>query len=447
MSENYKFKNDNYFEECVVQALISDYQFAEQMTEVLDLNYFNLEYLREITKFMLDYYKNHAVFPSYKLLVSATNDVQSDTLKQEMLGFLAKIKSSKNDNDMIYVKEQALEFCRKRALVIALEGSLDLIENNKYEQIVGQVQKAINAGAERDIGHLYDVDFEKRMQTVKRTPITTPWEEINKITGGGLAGGELGVICAPTGVGKSHAVVDIGNHAASIGKNVVHYSFELTETVIGNRYDARLTGIAPEFIFENKETIKSLVGQVPGKIIIKTYPTASVMTIKSHLSKLRMRGIKVDMIIVDYADLMRSQYNYDQRRLEEEAVYKELRELALELNLPIWTPTQTNREGMDAEVVTLKHVSEAFGKAKIADLFITMNRKKENKPITYGNVFVAKNRLGPDGIKFPAMFNTSLSKIQVLSPESFVEEDDSEASNLERLKQRFKEFKNNYEEH
>jgi len=437
-----KFKKGIHFEERLVQALIVDHPFAEQMLEVLDVDYFSTTYLSGIVKMLFDFYYKYTSFPSYKTLVVMIRDtVEEDVLKEKMIQYLLKIKKEPLNGDMDYIKEQALDFCRKRALANAMDSCLDLIEERKYESIVNEMQKALIKGSEKNVGHVFldEKDFTKRMQEIKRSPVATPWQEINEITKGGPSAGELCVIMASTGVGKSHALVDIGAAAASDGKNVLHYTFELSELDTGKRYDARYSGVPPEQLIALQDRVRESEKDIKGKIIIKSYPckTATILTLKGHIRKLAMMDFKPDLLVIDYADLMRSKNKYDQKRLEEESVYEELRSLAQELCIPIWTVAQANRSSLDTEVITLKHVAECYQKTTIADLFITMNRKKEDNLNTVGNFYIAKSRLGEDGIKFPILVNTALSRIKVL-PKDSLEDDDSRES---RLRKKFKEFK------
>lgn len=436
-----KFQNDRHYEERVVQSLIVDHAWAEQAMEVLNLDYFNLEHLKETTRLLFEYYKKYGAFPSFKLLVSIVKEIQDETLKEKIVGYLAKISKEPLNGDMEYVKETSLDFCKRRALALALESSLDLIENKKYEQIIGTVQKALLAGSDRDVGHIYLDNFDKRMEAIKRNPVATPWRELNAVMGGGLSGGELGIIMGMTGAGKSHALVDIGCCASMLGLNVVHYTFELGDIYVGKRYDSRMSEVPFDNLCDRKEEVKKAMEKAKGHIVIKSFPARSVTTLglKNHINQLTLRDKKPDVIIVDYVDILKSSKNYDQKRLEEEAACEELRTLAQELNLPVWTVTQGNREGMDVEVLTLKHVAECFGKAMIADFFLTMVRKKENTPKTVGNFFVAKSRLGPDGIKLNILATTGISKFEIVTEDQLPEGSDAkEFSAMDILKQRFK---------
>jgi replicative DNA helicase len=443
-----KFQKSKHFEEKIVQALILDHAFAEQMLEVLNVEYFNTEYLKELTKLFFGFYEEYKAFPSFKTLVLVVKDkIQSEVFQGQVINYLVKIKNDPLNGDGEYIKEESLDFCKKRSLALALEESLNCIDEKKFDQIVPIIQKALVAGSEREIGHIFEDEdsFEKRMTDIVRNPIPTPWEEVDKITQGGFAAGELWCAAGPTGVGKSLWLVDVGHHAALMGYNVAHYTLELSDLMIGRRYDARYSGVPMDQLNLYKDRVWNSLQDVKGSIIIKSYPckSASALTIKSHIHKLTMKDRKPDLILVDYGDLMRSRKSYDQKRFEEEAIYEDLRNLAGELQLPVVTVTQTNRSSLDEEVITLKHVAECFQKAMISDVFITIMRRKQNSLETPGNFFIAKNRLGPDGMKFNTMTNTSISKFRILSAEE--QGGEEEEGPEERLRAKFRDFKNKNE--
>ena len=176
--------------------------------------------------------------------------------------------------------------------------------------------------------------FEQRFEIKARDPVTTGWDEIDKLCKGGIGKGELGVVIAPTGAGKSMVLVHLGTQAVLAGKTVVHYTLELQDTSIGIRYDSCLTGVSLSETHSFKEMIYEKVQELEGRLIIKEYPTksASTQTIKNHLEKLRQKDIKVDMIIVDYGDLLKPVTATREKRHDLESIYEELRAIAQEQN-------------------------------------------------------------------------------------------------------------------
>tara|TARA_R100001082_G_scaffold36376_1_gene19108 strand:- start:129 stop:956 length:828 start_codon:yes stop_codon:yes gene_type:complete len=233
----------------------------------------------------------------------------------------------------------------------------------------------------------------------------------------GLGSGELGVIIAPTGAGKSMALAHLGASAIKSGKNVVHYTLELSESVTGQRYDSCLSSVPLSTLFARKDEVLESISDLDGSLIIKEYPTktASCNTIRTHLEKLKKRNQKVDMIIVDYADLLRSVSNFREKRDELGSIYEDLRAIAQENKCPLWTASQTNRTGLNAEVVTMESISEAFNKCFVADFICSISRTIKDKNANTARLFVAKNRNGPDGLVFPMFMDTSLVQLKVLA--------------------------------
>jgi len=246
--------------------------------------------------------------------------------------------------------------------------------------------------------------------------------------------------------GKSMCLVHIGAAALKAGKNVVYYTLELQDKVIGARFDSCLTGINLSEVINYKEQVLDMVKDLPGKLIIKEYPTksASTNTIRSHLDKLKMHGHNVDMIIVDYADLLRPVTREKEKRVELESIYEELRGLAQMNNCTLWTASQTNRGGLNAEVVTMESISEAFNKCFVADFICTVSRTIKDKASNEGRMFIAKNRNGPDGMVYPIFMDTKNVKIKVLqeSTESASEIIANSAKDQQKaLKDKYRAFK------
>jgi len=234
---------------------------------------------------------------------------------------------------------------------------------------------------------------------------------------GGLGRGEMGVVTANTGVGKSHWLVAMGANAMRAGKNVLHYTFELTEYAVGLRYDSNLCDIASNDVQDQKEQVFQQYEEMElGRLIIKEYPTgsASSVTLRNHLEKLMLKGFTPSVIIIDYADIMRSTKSYDSLRHELKLIYEELRNLAMDLNVPIWTASQANRESANSDIVGLENMAEAYGKAMVADVVISLSRKAMEKSTGSGRLFIAKNRAGKDGLVFSIHIDTSKSKFEIL---------------------------------
>ena len=151
------------------------------------------------------------------------------------------------------------------------------------------------------------------------------------------------------------------------------------------------------------------------------------------------------MIIVDYGDLIKPENSRkDEKRHQLETIYEELRGLAQICECPLWTASQTNRSGLNAEVITMESISEAFNKCFVADFIFTVSRTVEDKNTNTGRIFIAKNRNGPDGLVYPIFMDTSNVKIKVLNKSSESVNDiiqKSSAERLSNLKEKYQAFK------
>jgi hypothetical protein len=421
--ENHFSKYGKDFQEKIFQALLSDHKWSVQMVEIMTHEHFELKYLQYLCDRFFGFYLKYKNFPTLKLLVSIIRDELSEgndvILRGQVIEYLSRVKSSPNMGDLDYVKEKTVDFCKKQVLQHALEESVKAISNENYESVISIMKDAVSRGEGSSVGHDFFVDHEARFAKINRVccPTGIPDLDEKEVLNGGLSRGEIGVVVAPTGVGKSHWLVAMGAAAMKRGKNVLHYTFELSESSVGIRYDSNLCNIPSSEVIDAKESVlENYKNNDYGRLIIKQYPTgtASIVTLRNHIEKLSMKGFAPSVIIIDYADIMRSTRQYDTLRHELKLVYEELRNLAMDLNVPVWTASQANREASNSDVVGLENMSEAYGKAMVADIVISISRKPSEKASGQGRLFVAKNRAGRDGVLFPIKIDTSRSKIEVI---------------------------------
>jgi hypothetical protein len=411
------------FQEKIFQGLLHDHEWASQMIEVMNPEFFELKYLKYLTSRYFVYHQKYKCFPTMGLLVNIIRDDLSEgndtLLREQIVEYLHRIKSNPDHGDLQYVKEKCLDFCKRQAFKEALELSVQKIHEGQFDSVVALMKNAVSVGLPSSTGHDFFEDIEARFVKLNRRVCPTGIKELDRkdIMNGGIGRGEIGVITANTGVGKSHFLVQLGANSLRVGKNVVHYTFELTENAVGLRYDSNLCGIPSNEVQDNKEVVVDKYKSMDlGRLIIKEYPTgaATVQTIRNHVEKLKLKSFLPSLIIIDYADIMRSSRQYDSLRHELKLIYEELRNFAMELNIPIWTASQANRESAKSDIVGLENMSEAYGKAMVADIVLSISRKPMEKSSGVGRLFIAKNRAGRDGILFPIKMDTARSTITVL---------------------------------
>ena len=440
------------FQEKLVKLILDDRCFCDQIEEVLDVNFFEVAYLQLFVKKLYQYKEKYNTHPSYStvtMLMRSDIDDASDVLKKQVRDYFARILADADQpmSEASYIKEVSLDFCKKQKLKEAILKSVELINSSSFDEVSGLITEAIKLGQDNTVGYDYMFDFEERFLFKARNPVTTGWDEIDKICKGGLGKGELGVVIAPTGAGKSMALVHLGAEALKDGKNVVHYTLELQDTVVASRYDSCVTSVPLSDLGSFKEEIYEKIKDIDGRLIVKEYPTKSVSTkaLRNHIEKLKNRNIKIDMIIVDYADLLRPVTVRNEKRIELESIYEELRSLAQEFECTIWTASQTNRSGLNAEVITMESISEAFNKCFVADFIFSISRTIEDKNVNGGRIFIAKNRNGPDGVIYPIFMDTSNVKIKVLTQTTNVMDiiKKTDEDRIKDLKEKYKKHKMN----
>ena len=406
------------FQENMCQMIFESRGFADQMKEVLNINFLEFKYLQVFVRLIFNYKEKYSRQPSESIMTTILRTEianENELITKQIRDFFARM-SKTEVQDEEYIKDTAVDFCKKQVLKEAILKSVPLLKKSSFNDIQTLINNAMKLGNDNDDGYYYIEDFEKRFEIKARDPITTGWKVVDGLTKGGIGNGELGVVIAPTGAGKSMALVHLGAQAVKEGKTVVHYTLELADTIVASRYDSCITGIPLQELFNKKEEIYDEIKDIPGKLIVKEYPTKSarVETLRNHLEKLQQQEISVDMIIVDYGDLLRSNSKNDEKRHQLESIYEELRGLAQENSCPIWTASQTNRSGLNAEVITMEAISEAFNKCFVADFIFSISRTIQHKNSNGGRIFIAKNRNGPDGLVYPIFMDTANVKIDVL---------------------------------
>jgi archaellum biogenesis ATPase FlaH len=406
------------FQEGLVQLIFEDRSFADQITEVLNINFIELEYLRTFLRKTLNFrqkYDKHPSVDAMLTIIKTELEGEDEVVQQQVQDYFTRMHT-RDVTDAEYIKEISLDFCRKQNLKEAMLTSVNLLQNCSFDEISTVINDALKLGSENNFGYDYMSDFEMRFVPKHRRPVSTGWSDIDALIGGGLGKSELGVVIAPTGAGKSMVLVHLGSEALKEGKTVVHYTLELQDTVIATRYDSCITGYPLSDILSFKEEIYDEIKNIDGSLIIKEYPTksASTNTIRAHLSRLVKRGVSPGVVIVDYADLLKPVQARKEKRNELESIYEELRALSTEFQCPIWTASQTNRSGLSAEVITMEQISEAFNKCFVADFIFSVSRTITDKQNNHGKIFIAKNRNGPDGMIYNIFMDTSNVNIKIL---------------------------------
>lgn len=407
------------FQVKTIAALFTDRAFLQQIADIIQPDYFESDANSWLLEITLQHFQEYKCPPSKDVLKVKITEIDNDILKTAVLEQLKEVFRYMESDDLSFVKDEILRFCKNQEIKRAIMDSVGLLKMGNYDEIKNKIDGAMKAGADTDIGLEYKLNIAARYAEASRQTITTGWDVIDDLMDGGLAPGELGVVMAPAGIGKSWLLINIGANAVKAGKTVIHYTLELNENYVGQRYDSVLTGINAQTLKNHQDTVEEKMKTIRGELIIKYYPTKSVgvMGLKAHLEKTMMLGNAPDLVIVDYGDLLKINTKKDKHEALEE-LYEELRGMAGEYNIPVWTASQAGRSALEEDVIEADKIASSYGKVMVADFLMSLSRKVEDKMSGTGRGHVIKNRFGPDGITLPSKINTNNGQFQFFEPQT-----------------------------
>ena len=437
------------FQSKVISALLTDTKFLDTIGEITTPKFFENDANKWIVSEILEYHNEYRKSPTLDVFKAQLSKVDNPILQKTVVDQLKHIHTQIGNVDLDYIKNEFRNFCINQNLKNVILQSVDLLQAGSYDRIKDLVDAAMKVGNETNLGMDYVLDYDERMQDLKRSTVPTRWEPINDLMDGGLGPGELGVVVAPSGVGKTWILTALGAEAVRNGLSVVHYSMELSEHYVGARYDTVFTQIPSADLRDKQAEVKGKITNLKGKLLIKYFPPkgVSVKKLQQHIEKMTTMGNKPDLIIVDYADLLLSNSNKaDSTYQEQGGVYIDLRGMGGELEIPIWTASQTNRSAIDSEVIEADKIADSYAKVMNADFIMSWSRKSKDKLNNTARAHIMKNRFGQDGITFPCKMDTNTGYIEVYdgtSPDGVIAQKEAASGQLETKKLLHKKYVEN----
>ena len=394
----------------ILSNLLYDEVYARKVLPFIRDEYFEERTDRVVFQEIAQYIKSYDGLPTKEVLhieAEKRDDLTQDefSLVQNLIDALQESPSER-----VWAEDTTESWCKERAIYLALMKSIQIAdgqdEKHSNDAIPDILKDALAVGFDQHVGHDYIDDSEGRYEYYhrKENKIEFDLEMFNKITAGGVSNKTLNIALAGTGVGKSLFMCHYASSVLLQGKNVLYVTCEMAEEKIAERIDANLlnTNIKevselPKTIFEKK--VNKLREKTQGKLIIKEYPTASahVGHFRSLLSELKLKKNFIpDIIFIDYLNICASSryrtavnvnsYNYVK------AIAEELRGLAVEFDVPIFSATQTTRSGFTSTDPDLTDTSESFGLPATADLMIALISSDELEELGQIMVKQLKNR-------------------------------------------------------
>jgi len=357
------------------------------------------------------------------------------------------------------------KWCRDRAIYQALMESIHIADGNDEKKnrdaIPSILSDALSVSFDNHIGHDYLQDYESRYETYhrKEEKIEFDIDYFNKITKGGIPNKTLNIALAGTGVGKSLFMCHVASSVLLQGRNVLYITMEMAEERIAERIDANLLNVPiqdidelPKSVFESK--ITKLADKTQGTLIIKEYPTASAHSghFRSLLNELALKkSFRPDIIFIDYLNICASERYRGNSNVNSysyiKAIAEELRGLAVEANVPIFSATQTTRSGYGSSDVELTDTSESFGLPATADLMFALISTEELESLGQILVKQLKNRYNDANLCKRFVVGIDRAKMRLYDCEQTAQDDildsgqEEEYNNEERTKKSFSGFK------
>ena len=436
----------NTFQIQLINQLILNKDFARSIIDVLDSKYFDNQYFKIIVQMIKEYYTKYESVPSFDTLDQLTrSEISSEAARRIVHDTLIQIKDSSLEGHQ-FVIEKALKFCKQQELQKVMSKAQKIIDKGdfeSYDQLEDMVNKALQVG-EIDEGE-QDVftNLDEVLDDDYRHPIPIGIPGIDNLLKGGLAKGELGVILAPTGVGKTTVLSKIANHAFNLGYNVLQIFFEDNPKIIQRKHFTMWTGIAPDELSFYKEEVIEKVREIrentKNRLILKKYPsdTLTMSQIKNQVRKMIAEGNKIDLIVLDYIDCIVPDKNLGDEWKSEGSVMRAYEALCHELDVAGWTATQGNRSSISSDVVTTDQMGGSIKKAQVGHVIISVAKSLQQKEMKLATIAITKSRIGQDGIVFEnCKFDNELMQIDTESSVTFLGlEEQKEERNRNRVKE------------
>ena len=420
------------FQAKVIAGLLVDKEFASRMYEILSPDYFESEPMGWLCKVIFEYFEQYHILPTMDALVYKIEHIDNVLLKDEVISALQTAWDSIDSTDIQFVKERTLDMCKEQELKFAIYDSVEFINRGQVDQVKSRIEDALKKGEDQNLGYNYLDDIDLRYEDLARSPIATGWQVIDDLLEGGLSPGELGVIMGPGGSGKSWLLTTICVNALRAGRRVLFVTLELSDTYVGVRHDMVVTNMTTKELKYNRAALKEQLSTLVGNLTIKWFSTKSLSIIKLRalIDRFKLMDQMPEILILDYADLMKLNTNNNKRKDEVlQELYEELRGLAGEYNIPVWTATQTTRESNKDDVTHIgaDMIAESMGKHYTSDFMMSLARNADDRRLNTAKFYVVKNRFGKDGLLLYGKMDTERGKIEIYKNKS------KESQTIEKL--------------
>ena len=452
-------------EQTILSNLISSSDYTRKVIPYLKEEYFQDTTERVVFKTISSYVDRYKSPPEDKEIIKL--DLQKATLNEEQYKvaqeYVDNLSSDISIEQFEWLVDETEKWCKNKAIYNAILDGIHIIDGKSKDQTPDAIPEiltdALSVSFDTHIGHDYMEQYDERYDYYHEVEEKIPFDLdfFNKITKGGLPNKTLNVCLAGTGVGKSLFMCHVAASTLLQGKNVLYITLEMAEKKIAERIDANLMNISltdlhdlPRRMFESR--IQKIQKKTQGKLIIKEYPTASAHCghfRALHNELMLKKSFKPHIIFVDYLNICASQrfkygsnvnsYTYIK------GIAEEMRGLAVELNVPFVSATQTTRQGFTSTDIGLEDTSESFGLPATADLMFALISTEELEGLNQMLVKQLKNRYNDPTVNKRFIIGVERAKMKLYDVSQSAQQDlvdtGQEDTDMAEVEDRFKDFK------
>jgi len=404
-------------------------------------------------------YNNIPTKDSILIEVNNRKDI-NDTEHTKIKEYISAVDNKETDEQ--WLLDTTEKWCKDRAVHNAVLSGIKILDGKDKKQtpeaIPSILSDALAVSFDNHVGHDYIEDAEKRYDWyhTKEKRFKFDLEYMNRITKGGVPAKTLNIALAGTGVGKSLFMCHMASNFLTEGQSVLYITLEMAEERIAERIDANLLDVSmddlhvmPKDLYDNK--MKKISDKTYGKLIIKEYPTASAHSghFKALIDELSLKkSFKPDVIFIDYLNICASSrfkggnvgsYFYIK------AIAEELRGLAVEFNVPIFSATQTTRTGFTSSDIGLEDTSESFGLPATADFMFALISNEELEQLGQMKVKQLKNRYNDPSVNRSFIIGVDRAKMRLYdvgqSAQNIVDSNQQKVETKEVAYDKFSDFK------
>jgi replicative DNA helicase len=398
-------------EKLIIKGMLVDKNYIATLLTVFDKDYFDNQAIGNVYGYITNHFREYKNIPPTDIIINEF-DKDGKTETKELFNEINSIDFDYAKNyDFLF--NNTNEYLKEKSIKKAILSSVDII--NKKENL-GDIRKVVEDALCKDLKIDLGLDYFKSMNTrlerlfqegEKRIP--TGFYTLDEFINGGFTPYTLSIFVAKTHGGKSNFLANMASRQVLMGYNVVLVSLEMSEDAFSQRFDSIYSLLDINKIYRDKHTKMQLIKKLNevkqkenrGNLFIKEMPTgkATIDDYKKYLRELIIRGIKPDIFICDYVNLMKPSYKSktDNMYSDVKAIAEELRALSFEFRMPVVSVSQLNREGMriDFDAIDFSYIAESTGLITTSD-FCAIFGSNEDQAVYENELFykIVKNRLG-----------------------------------------------------